>query len=70
MKNFDITRLVNHDFSAGTERFEEDLLQRALSVLGQDTVGGIDLSDDDLDMFAAAGVDPTTNPFFDDKDLL
>lgn len=49
-------KLMKQDLSAGTEAFKEDLLSRCLAVLGED--GGLELSDSDLDMLAAAG-----NPF-------
>ena len=53
-----LERLMKQDFSVGTDAFREDLLSRCLAVLGED--GGVELSDDDLDMLAAAG-----NPFED-----
>ena len=46
-------KLMKQDFSVGTESFREDLLARCLSVLNEDE--GVELSDDDLDMLAAAG---------------
>ncbi|MBP3893956.1 MAG: hypothetical protein J6D34_07955 [Atopobiaceae bacterium] len=56
---FDIKRLMRTDFSAGTERFEEDLLQKALGVLGQEEKEEVGyLSDDDLSMLSAAGINP------------
>ena len=48
-----IERLMKQDFSAGTEAFREDLLSRCLAVLNVDE--GSVISDEDLDMLAAAG---------------
>lgn len=49
-----IQRLFQHDFSAGTEAFRDELLDRCLSELGSDS-DGVELSDSALDMLAAAG---------------
>ena len=51
-----LENLMQQDLSVGTEAFRENLLSRCLAVLNED--GGMELSDDDLDMLAAAG-----NPF-------
>ena len=53
MDEADIARLLKHDFSQMNEQFAEQLLQRALAVLGKGDV--IELSDEDLEMLAAAG---------------
>ena len=61
-----IERALTYDFSAGSEEFQEDLLERCLSVLaagGDDAAGNalpqpLDyraIDDADLDMLAAAG---------------
>ena len=55
--------LSTTDFSKGTEAFAEDLLGRCLSVLGQEENDFAEISDDELDMLAAAG-----NPFADKDD--
>ena len=56
-----LKRLLNQDFSAGTEAFRDKLLARCLEVLDVDsrTTGNIiefgELTDADLDLLAAAG---------------
>lgn len=69
MAMFDIKRLLKTDFSAGTERFEEDLLQKALGVLGEENEEVSFLSDEALSMLSAAGVDPRLS-MTDEDDLL
>ena len=49
-------KLMKQDFSVGTEKFREELLQRCLQILDQDE--GVELDDSELEMLAAAG-DPT-----------
>lgn len=53
MNDNDIARLLKHDFSKGTEAFADSLLTQALSLVNKGS--GVELSDDDLDMLAAAG---------------
>ena len=51
-----IGRLMKQDLSAGTEAFREDLLARCLEVLdADDGEDGVEVSDSDLKMLAAAG---------------
>lgn len=50
-----LEQLMKQDLSAGTEAFRDDLLARCLDVLGADEDEGVELSDSDLDMLAAAG---------------
>lgn len=54
-----IKRVLSKDYSAGTERFRENLLQQCLATIDAQN-DGMELSDDELDMLAAAG-----NPFED-----
>ncbi len=57
MDNDRIISALRRDLSVGTERFRDELLRRCLSELDQPE--GIPLSDDELDMLAAAsGVTP------------
>ena len=49
--------LLAQDLSSGTEAFRDALLERCLDVLNSDSEVTV-LSDDDLEMLAAAG-DPT-----------
>lgn len=46
--------LMSSDCSKGTEAFRDALLERCLTVLGEDTEC-VELDDEDLDMLAAAG---------------
>ena len=48
-----LERIMKVDFSAGTEAFRDALLARCLEVLCEDGIACI--SDDDLEMVAAAG---------------
>lgn len=60
-----LTRLLRHDFSAGTDAFSEELLARCLAVLDADVrdeaadpdadCSVIELDDADLGQLAAAG---------------
>ena len=70
-------QLMKLDLAAGTEAFRDELLVRCLDVLCSDSVGDHDaderfrayeLSDDDLDLLAAAGeptLPQTGQPFGD-----
>ena len=57
-----LEELMTQDLSVGSETFRENLLSRCLAVLNEAEDEGIELSDDDLDMLAAAG-----NPFEQEK---
>ncbi len=56
-----VKQLLKQDFSKGTETFREALLARCLELLGSDDISdddgvtGVILSEDQLDMLAAAG---------------
>ena len=52
-------KLMQHDFSKGTERFRESLLQKALAEL--EGTGVVELDDDELEYLSAAG-DPAKMP--------
>ena len=54
MNEKEMTRLLQHDFSAGTEAFRDKLLKRCLSELNSAS-GRTALSDDDLEFVNAAG---------------
>ena len=57
-----IGRLMSRDFSAGTEAFRDDLLERCLSELDADNRElDVEISDAALDMLSAAG-SPYQNP--------
>lgn len=61
-----LERLLQQDFSAGTEAFRDELLSRCLAVLGADDGVGV-VDDNLLDMLAAAGDvyrDPNELPNF------
>ena len=55
-----VKQLLKQDFSKGTETFREALLARCLELLGSDDISdddgvtGVILSEDQLDMLAAA----------------
>ena len=49
-----LVQMLGQDFSVGTERFRDNLLERCLEELGNDSEG-LPLADEDLDMLAAAG---------------
>lgn len=48
-----IGKVMQHDFSKGTDAFRESLLQRALRELADNDV--VALEDDELEFLAAAG---------------
>lgn len=50
-----IEQAMAFDFSAGTERFRENLLQRCLAAIDDKQDGVMELDDAELDMLAAAG---------------
>ncbi len=50
-----IEQAMAFDFSRGTERFRESLLQRCLSAIDDKQNGVMELDDAELDMLAAAG---------------
>lgn len=54
MNEKEMTRLLQHDFSAGTEAFRDNLLKRCLSELNSAS-GRTAISDDDLEFVNAAG---------------
>ena len=56
MEGIDIERILGQDLSIGTESFRESLLERCLSVLGQEAQDGMELEDDEIEMLAAAGI--------------
>lgn len=59
-----IIAALSQDLSAGTEVFRDKLLNRCLNVFDQ-MDSPVELSDDQLDMLAAAGIpDPDNNPTF------
>ena len=55
MNTLKIEQLLGQDFSVGTEKFREDLLQRCLVEVDKSTRGRVSLSDEDVEMLAAAG---------------
>lgn len=54
MNEKELSLILQQDFSIGTERFCESLLQRCLSIL-RSSEEGRDVSDDELELLAAAG---------------
>ena len=57
MTEQEIIRILSQDRSVGTEAFRDELLARCLEVLDSESV--YEVSDDELELLAAAG-DPTT----------
>ena len=62
-----LTKVLRHDYSAGTEEFRDSLLQRCLDELRTD--GDSEIPDVDLEYLAAAGINPlTSETLFRDND--
>lgn len=59
-----IEQVLAKDFSKGTEAFQERLLKRCLAEMGN-MDEGIELSDDEISMLAAAGTPYDNMDFFD-----
>lgn len=64
MEEKQLEKVLARDYSVGTEAFRESLLARCLDVLGKGAEPQV-VSDDDLEMLAAAGVFEKS---FDDED--
>lgn len=62
----DIIRMLSEDYSAGTDAFREELLERCLEVLG-DEDHAVELDDQELEMLAAAGDPPAYQRRHEDK---
>ena len=55
MNEMEMSRLLRHDFSVGTESFRDNLLKRCLSELNSAGSSRQALSDEDLEFVNAAG---------------